>query len=67
MLQKESKIIIDDKEYSLENLTNASQGNITSIEFVEACIKNMELECEVLKMLRNETVFALKSYTDKVK
>ena len=32
MLEKRSEIIIDDKKYSLENLTNASQGSITSID-----------------------------------
>ena len=67
MLEKRSEIIIDDKKYSLENLTNASQSSITSIEFVETCIKHMELEYKMLKMLRNETISALKTYTDKEK
>ena len=67
MLEKKTEIIIDGKKYSLENLSNATKGSITSIEFVEACIKKMELEYEVLKVFRNETMSALKTYSDKEK
>ena len=67
MLEGHEPITIDGKEYSRGDFGEQTQGTITSLIFVDTTIKNMDLENELLKNLREESVIALRKYTDDTK
>ena len=67
MLEGKERITIDGKQYSRGDFDELTQGQITSLIFVDTTIKNMDLETELLKNLREGSVIALRKYTDGTK
>ena len=64
MLEGKERITIDGKQYSRGDFDELTQGQITSLIFVDTTIKNMDFEIELLKTLRQDSVMALRKYTD---
>lgn len=64
MLEGKERITIDGKQYSRGDFDELTQGQITSLIFVDTTIKNMDFEIELLKTLRQDSVIALRKYTD---
>ena len=64
MLEEKKPITIDGKQYLSGDFDEQIQDQITSLAFVDTTIKSMSFEVELLKTLRQETVKALREYTD---
>ena len=67
MLEEKKPITIDGKQYLSDDFDEEIQDQITSLTFVDTTIKSMNFEVELLKTLRQETVKALREYTDDIK
>ena len=64
---KESKIKIDDIEYSLENLSENGKANLTSIKFVEQQLQQLNNELAVADTARIGYSSALQREIEKSK
>ena len=67
MIEEKEPIKIDGKQYSIGDFDEKIQDQITSLAFVDTTIKNMNFEIQLLKTLRQETVKALRKYTNDTK